>query len=94
MALPERKITADGFEMQMGTNHFGHFYLTYLLWDKIRTTQGFRIINVSSGAHRGFGFPKKNLKIDFEDLPYNSNYSPGEAYGRSKAANILFTREL
>lgn len=94
MAIPERKVTADGFEMQMGTNHFGHFYLTSLLWEKLKQSEGFRVINVSSRAHKGIGFPRKNLKIDFEDINFKNGYTPGEAYGRSKAANILFTREL
>lgn len=80
--------------MQMGTNHFGHFYLTSLLWDKLKQSEGFRVINVSSRAHKGMGFPKKNLKIDFDDINFKDGYTPGEAYGRSKAANILFTREL
>lgn len=52
------------------------------------------MINVSSRAHKGMGFPKKNLKIDFEDINFKNGYTPGEAYGRSKAANVLFTREL
>jgi NAD(P)-dependent dehydrogenase (short-subunit alcohol dehydrogenase family) len=92
MAIPERRVTANGFEMQMGTNHFGHFYLTHLLWDKIKKSEAFRIINVSSLGHKGLRFPRFNLKIDFEDINYTKGYDPELAYGRSKAANILFTR--
>ena len=80
--------------MQMGVNHLGHFYLTYLLWEKLRQASNPRIINISSAAHRGFGFPKYNLKIDFDDMQFKNTYNPGVAYGRSKAANILFTKEL
>lgn len=80
--------------MQMMTNHLGHFYLTKLLWDFLIKSREFRVINVSSEAHKGFGFPKYNLFIDFNDMNYRNNYNPGMAYGRSKAANILFTREL
>lgn len=76
----------------MGVNHFGHFYLTSLLWDKINKSKNPRIINVSSEAHKGFGFPKSNLPIDFSDINYLKGYNPGVAYGRSKAANILFTK--
>jgi NAD(P)-dependent dehydrogenase (short-subunit alcohol dehydrogenase family) len=65
MAIPDRRVTTDGYEMQMGINHFGHFYLTSLLWDKLRRSEAFRVINVSSGAHKGLGFPKYDLKIDF-----------------------------
>ncbi len=94
MAIPERRLTTDGFEMQMGINHFGHFYLTSLLWDRLKKSEEFRVINVSSRAHKGLGFPKKNLKIDFDDIGFTKGYTPGDSYGRSKAANILFTREL
>jgi NAD(P)-dependent dehydrogenase (short-subunit alcohol dehydrogenase family) len=52
--------------MQIGTNHFGHFYLTQLLWERLRKVEGFRVINVSSAAHKGLGLAKKkDLGIDF-----------------------------
>lgn len=94
MAIPNRTITTNGFEMQMGVNHFGHFYLTSLLWNKIRKAIKPRIINVSSNAHAGFGIIKHNLTIDFEDINLLKGYTPALAYGRSKAANILFTKQL
>jgi NAD(P)-dependent dehydrogenase (short-subunit alcohol dehydrogenase family) len=75
MMIPERRTTADGFEMQMGTNHLGHFYLTHLLWDRLKNAEEFRVINLSSKAHKGFGFPKKkDLGIDFEDFHYEKGY--------------------
>lgn len=92
MAIPTRQVTRSGFEMQMGINHLGHFYLTFLLWDKLRRAEEPRIINVSALAHRGFSYPKTNIKIDFDDFHYQNGYNPAEAYSRSKVANILFSK--
>jgi NAD(P)-dependent dehydrogenase (short-subunit alcohol dehydrogenase family) len=86
MALPYRK-TADGFEMQFGTNHLGHFALTAHLLDLLRATPGARVVNVSSGAHRA-GW------IRFDDLQWQQGYRKWLAYGQSKLANLLFTYEL
>lgn len=79
--------TEDGFEMQFGVNHLGHFLLTTLLLERIKASSPARIVNVSSLAHI-FG------KIDFNDLNLDHRYSPLAAYCRSKLCNILFTREL
>ncbi len=87
MALPERRETADGFEMQFGTNHLGHFALTGLLLEHLLKTPDSRIVTVSSGAH--------NMgQIDFDDLQREQSYNPWNAYGQSKLANLLFTYEL
>jgi NAD(P)-dependent dehydrogenase (short-subunit alcohol dehydrogenase family) len=86
MAIPYRK-TVDGFEMQFGTNHLGHFALTGLLLDRLLATEGARVVNVASGAHR-FG------SIRFDDLQWNNGYRKWRAYGQSKLANLLFTLEL
>ncbi len=86
MALPYR-TTTDGFEMQFGTNHLGHFALTGLLLDRVLATPGARIVTVSSVAHR-FG------RIHFDDLQSERRYQKWEAYGQSKLANLLFTYEL
>ena len=86
MAIPYR-LTADGFEMQFGTNHLGHFALTGLLLDRLLATEGAKVVNVSSTAHR-FG------QIRFDDLQWRSGYSKWRAYGQSKLANLLFTLEL
>jgi hypothetical protein len=86
MALPYRK-TADGFEMQFGTNHLGHFALTGLLLDRLLATPGARVVTVSSGAHR-MG------NIRFDDLQWERGYGKWRAYGQSKLANLLFTYEL
>ena len=86
MAIPYRQ-TADGFEMQFGTNHLGHFALTGLLLDRLLATDGARVVNVSSGAHR-MG------KIRFDDLQWKNGYRKWSAYGQSKLANLLFTLEL
>ena len=84
MAIP-RRDTADGFEMQLGTTHLGHFALTGRLLEAIRP-EG-RIVTVSSQAHR-MG------RIDFEDLMGERKYGAWRAYGQSKLANLLFMRGL
>jgi NAD(P)-dependent dehydrogenase (short-subunit alcohol dehydrogenase family) len=86
MAIP-RRTTADGFEMQLGTNHLGHFALTGRLLPLLRRRPGARVVTVSSGAHR-FG------RIRFDDLHGEHRYSPWRAYGQSKLANLLFAFEL
>ncbi|MEM7132963.1 MAG: oxidoreductase [Chloroflexota bacterium] len=88
MMVPYDK-TEDDFERQMGTNHLGHFALTGLLFDLISQTPCSRVVNVSSSGHR-MG------KMDFDNLLYDDSdkYTPAGAYGRSKLANLLFTREL
>jgi NAD(P)-dependent dehydrogenase (short-subunit alcohol dehydrogenase family) len=83
MAVPERR-TKDGFEMQIGTNHLGHFALTNLLLPRITD----RVVTVSSGAHR-IG------SIRLDDLNWERDgYQRWRAYGQSKLANLLFTSEL
>lgn len=93
--LPKRTLTNLGFEMHMGVNHLGHFYLTHKLWPLIKNAHKPRIINVSALAHRGFKYPhNQNIPIDFEDLHMQNGYSPALAYSRSKIGNILFTIQL
>lgn len=86
--IPPYTKTKDGFELQMGTNHFGHFALTLQLLDIIKKTPDARIVNVSSSAH-------KQGNINFEDLTWEKRkYKPWRAYGDSKIANLYFTFEL
>ena len=87
MALPRRQTTADGFEMQFGTNHLGHFALTARLMPLLRRASGPRVVSVSSLAHRT-GF------IDFDDLQGARVYSPWKAYGQSKLATLMFALGL
>ncbi|MCO4744870.1 MAG: SDR family NAD(P)-dependent oxidoreductase [Proteobacteria bacterium] len=86
MAIPYR-TTADGFEMQFGTNHLGHFALTGLLLPKLLNSASGRVVNVSSNAHR-------MKQMEFDELRGDAGYSPWDAYARSKVANLLFTYEL
>ena len=80
--------TNDGFEMQFGTNHLGHFLLTNLLMPTIRSGQNPRIINLSSAGHT-------HADVSLDDPNFEtSEYNAWESYGRSKSANIHFTREL
>lgn len=84
MNIPEA-ATKDGFEMQFGTNHLGHFALTNLLLPNVRD----RVVTVASGAHR---FP--GARIHFDNLNLADEYAPMAAYNQSKLANLLFTLEL
>ncbi|MCT9077209.1 oxidoreductase [Streptomyces fulvoviolaceus] len=84
MMLPQQR-TRDGFEMQFGTNHLGHFALTNLLLPHITD----RVVTVSSGLHKG-----GSGTINFDDLNLAANYNPTGAYAQSKLANLLFTLEL
>ena len=86
MATPPSK-TADGFELQFGTNHLGHFLLTGLLLDAVTGTDGSRVVTVSSIAH-------KRGVLDFDDLQSEKDYDAWVAYRQSKLANLMFTFEL
>ncbi|XP_010884226.2 retinol dehydrogenase 12-like isoform X1 [Esox lucius] len=86
MVCPYGK-TVDGFEMQIGVNHMGHFLLTHLLIDLIKSSTPARIINVSSMAH-SWG------TINLDDINSEKGYDKIKAYNQSKLANILFTRSL
>ncbi|MGV0740760.1 SDR family NAD(P)-dependent oxidoreductase [Mycolicibacterium sp. XJ870] len=80
--------TADGFELQFGTNHLGHFALTGLLFDAMLDVPGARVVTVSSNGHKMGG------AIHFDDLQWERSYSRMGAYSQSKLANLLFTYEL
>ncbi|WP_416975788.1 oxidoreductase [Streptomyces sp. 4F14] len=82
MMIPEGRTT-DGFEIQFGTNHLGHFALTNLLLPYVED----RVVTVASSAHRGG-------RIHFDDVNLTSGYTPVRAYAQSKLANLLFTLEL
>ena len=83
-----KSITQDGFELQFGTNHLGHFALTGLLLDHVLAAPNSRIVTVSSAAHR------LALRIRFDNLQGERGYSSLGAYAKSKLANLLFTYEL
>ncbi|GAB7191912.1 SDR family NAD(P)-dependent oxidoreductase [Kineococcus sp. NUM-3379] len=87
MYTPKR-TTRDGFELQFGTNHLGHFALTGLLLDRLLPVPGSRVVTVSSSGHR------IRAGIHFEDLQWERSYSRAGAYGQSKLANLMFTYEL
>ncbi len=86
MATPYLR-TADGFEMQFGTNHLGHFALTGLLFELLAKTPGARVVSVASLAHR-------NGQIRFDDPSWEHGYTKWAAYCMSKLANLLFANEL
>jgi NAD(P)-dependent dehydrogenase (short-subunit alcohol dehydrogenase family) len=83
-----KSTTKDGFELQFGTNHLGHFALTGLLLDRLLPVPGSRVVTVSSMGHR---FARR---IRFDDLQWERSYSRVGAYGQAKLANLLFTYEL
>jgi NAD(P)-dependent dehydrogenase (short-subunit alcohol dehydrogenase family) len=84
---PPRSETADGFELQLGTNHLGHFALTGLLLGALKAGDAPRVVTISSNGHRV-------SRLDFDDLQFKRRYSRWRAYGNSKLANLLFMREL
>ncbi|WP_347221338.1 SDR family NAD(P)-dependent oxidoreductase [Mycolicibacterium poriferae] len=85
---PPKQTTADGFELQFGTNHLGHFALTGLVLDHLLQVEGSRVVTVASIAH--------NIQagIHFDDLQWERSYNRVAAYGQSKLANLMFTYEL
>lgn len=85
--MPPYSKTEDGFELQMGVNHLGHFLLTGLLLDTVLSTPNSRIIALSSIAH-------KRGKMQFDDLQWEKNYKKMPAYAQSKLANLMFALEL
>ncbi|MEM7122491.1 MAG: SDR family oxidoreductase [Pseudomonadota bacterium] len=83
-----QQFTKDGFESQLGTNHYGHFLLTSLIFDRIVESKG-RIVIVGSNGH------KMGLKrIQFEDMNFDKNYNPHYTYCHSKFAQMMFAYEL
>jgi NAD(P)-dependent dehydrogenase (short-subunit alcohol dehydrogenase family) len=85
--MPPYSLTRDGFELQFGTNHLGHFALTGLLLSSLLAQPGSRVVTVSSNAHRAG-------RLNFADLQSARHYQRMAAYGRSKLANLMFTYEL
>ncbi|XP_063401185.1 retinol dehydrogenase 14-like [Mytilus trossulus] len=84
---PDDLKTEDGFEMQFGVNHLGHFLLTNLLLDLLKKSAPSRVVTVSSNAH-------EKGRINFDDMNSEKNYKPRACYDQSKLANVLFSREL
>src|ERR1700684_3243462 len=85
---PPKQTTRDGFELQFGTNHLGHFALTGLLLERMLPVPGSRVVTVSSIGHR------IRARINFGDPQWERSYSRVAAYGQSKLANLMFTYEL
>lgn len=83
----KRQLTKDGFEMDLGVNHLGHYLLTNLLLEPLKAAEQGRIVVVASGAY-------KIGALHYEDPTLARRFNPAKAYARSKLANILFTREL
>jgi NAD(P)-dependent dehydrogenase (short-subunit alcohol dehydrogenase family) len=85
--MPPYGLTRDGFELQFGTNHLGHFALTGLLMPSLLAAPGSRVVTVSSNGHRAG-------RMNFDDLQSSRHYLKFAAYGQSKLANLMFTYEL
>jgi NAD(P)-dependent dehydrogenase (short-subunit alcohol dehydrogenase family) len=84
-----KETTKDGFELQFGTNHLGHFAFTGLLLDRVLAVPGSRVVTVSSVGHR---FARNGIR--FDDLQWEQDYSRVGTYGQAKLANLMFTYEL
>ena len=92
MAIPDRRETEDGFELQMATNHYGHFTLTSLLLPLLAKRPGARVVNVSSIYHTQGNTTK--LGINLDDMHATKKYDRWMQYRCTKAANAFFTNEL
>jgi NAD(P)-dependent dehydrogenase (short-subunit alcohol dehydrogenase family) len=85
---PPKQTTREGFELQFGTNHLGHFAFTGLLLDLLLPVEGSRVVTVASIAHR------IRAAIHFDDLQWEKSYDRVAAYGQAKLANLMFAYEL
>ncbi|MFC5584276.1 SDR family oxidoreductase [Nitratireductor kimnyeongensis] len=86
--VPTRKLTADGFESQLGTNHYGHFTLCGMLFDRIEATKGRIVVVASLGYNMGL------KTIRFDDMNWDKGYGANAAYSQSKLAQMMFAYEL
>ncbi len=86
--VPTQKITVDGFESQLGTNHYGHFVLCGMLFDRIEKSNGRIVVVASLGYNMGI------KTIQFDDINWDKNYSANAAYSQSKLAQMMFAYEL
>ena len=86
--VPKQKLTIDGFESQLGTNHFGHFLLSGLLFERIEASKGRIVVVASLGYNLGL------KTIQFDDMNWDKNYNPNSAYSQSKLAQMMFAYEL
>ncbi|WP_299921783.1 SDR family oxidoreductase [uncultured Pelagimonas sp.] len=86
--VPEQKLTVDGFESQLGTNHYGHFVLCGMLFKRIEETQGRIVVVASLGYNMGI------KTIQFDDMNWDKNYSANPVYSQSKLAQMMFAYEL
>lgn len=86
--VPTQKLTVDGFESQLGTNHYGHFLLCGLLFDRIEKQQGRIVVVASLGYNMGI------RSIQFDDMNWDKNYSANPVYSQSKLAQMMFAYEL
>lgn len=86
--VPTQKLTIDGFESQLGTNHYGHFVLCGMLFDRIQEAQGRIVVVASLGYNLGI------KTIQFDDMNWDKNYSANPVYSQSKLAQMMFAYEL
>ncbi len=86
--VPTQKLTVDGFESQLGTNHYGHFVLCGMLFDRIETSKGRIVVVASLGYNMGI------KTIQFDDMNWDKNYSANPVYSQSKLAQMMFAYEL
>lgn len=86
--VPTQKLTIDGFESQLGTNHYGHFVLSGMLFDRIDASNGRIVVVASLGYNMGI------KTIQFDDMNWDKNYSPNPVYSQSKLAQMMFAYEL